>query len=76
MLPLEQFARLITCLPCLTTVSAALFSLLPTLYAAEEQCYTARPENLRVENGRLVIEARREQYTGSAQVSMCECSTL
>jgi beta-glucanase (GH16 family) len=30
----------------------------------EKQFYTARPENLRVENGMLVIEARREQHGG------------
>jgi beta-glucanase (GH16 family) len=30
----------------------------------ELQYYTARPENARIENGRLVIEARKEQYSG------------
>ncbi|MGG7605482.1 glycoside hydrolase family 16 protein [Massilia sp. BKSP1R2A-1] len=36
---------------------------------AELQHYTDRPENLRVENGMLVIEARREAYGGNAYTS-------
>ncbi|MFC4728019.1 glycoside hydrolase family 16 protein [Coralloluteibacterium thermophilus] len=32
---------------------------------AELQYYTSRPENARIENGRLVIEARRETFEGS-----------
>lgn len=32
----------------------------------ELQYYTARPENVRVENGALVITARREHYTGES----------
>lgn len=32
--------------------------------AGEQQCYVDRPENLRVENGRLILEARRGAYTG------------
>jgi beta-glucanase (GH16 family) len=35
----------------------------------EAQFYTDRPENLRVENGRLVIEARKENYSGSTWTS-------
>ena len=35
----------------------------------EAQYYTARPENLRVENGALVIEARKEPYQGFAYTS-------
>jgi len=35
----------------------------------ELQHYTARPENLRVEGGNLVIEARREAYGGNAYTS-------
>ena len=35
----------------------------------EAQYYTARPENLRVEGGRLVIEARREPYQGRSYTS-------
>jgi hypothetical protein len=31
----------------------------------ENQCYTDRPENVRVANGRLVLEARRGDYTGA-----------
>lgn len=31
----------------------------------ELQCYTARPQNSRVENGNLVIQALQERYTGS-----------
>ncbi|WP_148717076.1 carbohydrate-binding protein [Chitinolyticbacter meiyuanensis] len=31
----------------------------------ELQYYTSRAENARIENGKLVIEARRENYTGS-----------
>ena len=33
---------------------------------AERQCYTGRPENVRVENGELVITARLEDTTGPA----------
>lgn len=32
----------------------------------ERQCYTARDENVRVEDGRLIIEARLEEATGPA----------
>lgn len=32
---------------------------------AESEFYTSRPENARLENGMLVIEARRESYKGS-----------
>lgn len=32
----------------------------------ERQCYTARPENLAVEDGLLVITARDEEFTGPA----------
>ena len=32
----------------------------------ERQCYTARPENLTLENGLLVITAREEEFTGPA----------
>ena len=35
----------------------------------EDQAYTARPENLRVEDGLLVIEARKEDYAGAAYTS-------
>ncbi len=35
----------------------------------EAQYYTDRPENLRVENGRLVIEAIKENYLGSSWTS-------
>jgi beta-glucanase (GH16 family) len=35
----------------------------------EAQYYTARPENLRVENGRLIIEAIKENYLGSTWTS-------
>ena len=35
----------------------------------EAQYYTDRPENLRVENGRLIIEARKENYEGSSWTS-------
>ena len=35
----------------------------------EAQFYTDRPENLRVENGRLVIEAIKENYSGSTWTS-------
>ncbi|PSC75318.1 Glucan endo-1,3-beta-glucosidase A1 [Micractinium conductrix] len=33
----------------------------------EHQCYVDRPENLRVENGRLVIEARRGDWAGTVE---------
>jgi beta-glucanase (GH16 family) len=36
---------------------------------AERQHYTDRPENARVENGHLVIEAREESYRGSKYTS-------
>jgi beta-glucanase (GH16 family) len=36
---------------------------------AELQHYTDRPENARVENGQLVIEARKEMYGGNAYTS-------
>lgn len=43
-------------------------------YNAEAQTYTSRPENVRVENGALVIQARREQLNGreytSARINM------
>lgn len=32
----------------------------------ERQCYTARPRNVAIENGVLVITAREENYTGNA----------
>jgi beta-glucanase (GH16 family) len=35
----------------------------------EEQYYTARPDNVRVANGKLVIEARREEYQGKHYTS-------
>ena len=35
----------------------------------EKQFYTARPDNLRIENGMLVIEARREDMGGMAYTS-------
>jgi len=35
----------------------------------EEQYYTDRTENARVENGNLIIEARKESYQGSAYTS-------
>ena len=35
----------------------------------EAQFYTDRPENARIENGNLVIEARRESYEGAAYTS-------
>ncbi len=35
----------------------------------ELQYYTDRPENARAENGRLIIEARKEDYEGSAYTS-------
>ncbi|WP_194766333.1 family 16 glycosylhydrolase [Tamlana sp. I1] len=35
----------------------------------EKQYYTDRPENIRVENGYLLIEARKEDYNGSAYTS-------
>ncbi|QJE03511.1 glycoside hydrolase family 16 protein [Massilia forsythiae] len=35
----------------------------------ERQFYTARPQNLRVEDGKLVIEARRERYEGKDYTS-------
>lgn len=35
----------------------------------ELQTYTRRPENVRVDNGRLIIEARREQLDGRAFTS-------
>ena len=35
----------------------------------ELQHYTGRPENLRLEDGKLVIEARRERYEGSDYTS-------
>lgn len=35
----------------------------------ELQYYTSRPENARIENGKLIIEARRENFQGSAFTS-------
>ena len=35
----------------------------------ESQYYTDRPENVRIENGKLVIEARKEMYQGSKYTS-------
>ncbi len=35
----------------------------------EAQFYTARPENARIENGLLIIEARQEKYEGSYYTS-------
>ena len=35
----------------------------------EDQAYTSRPENILVENGRLVITARREDFEGSRYTS-------
>ncbi len=35
----------------------------------ESQYYTDRPENVRVENGKLIIEARNEMYQGSKYTS-------
>jgi beta-glucanase (GH16 family) len=32
----------------------------------ERQCYTDRPENARIEDGRLIITALKERYTGPA----------
>ena len=34
----------------------------------EKQCYTPRPENVRVEGGRLILEARRGSYQGTRDV--------
>ncbi|NRR32832.1 RICIN domain-containing protein [Oxalobacteraceae bacterium] len=45
----------------------------------ELQYYTARPENARTENGHLVIEARKENYTGpdgSRQYTSARLRTL
>jgi beta-glucanase (GH16 family) len=36
---------------------------------AELQNYTTRPENLRIENGNLIIEGRRENYSNSSYTS-------
>ncbi|MBF0409132.1 MAG: glycoside hydrolase family 16 protein [Candidatus Riflebacteria bacterium] len=35
----------------------------------EKQFYTNRPENVRIENGSLIIEARKEEYNNSAYTS-------
>ena len=35
----------------------------------ESQYYTDRPENVRIENGKLVIESRKEMYQGSKYTS-------
>jgi beta-glucanase (GH16 family) len=35
----------------------------------EDQAYTPRPENLRIEDGMLVIEAHKEDYEGAAYTS-------
>lgn len=35
----------------------------------EDQAYTSRPENVRVEDGHLVIEARKEDYEGASYTS-------
>lgn len=35
----------------------------------EDQAYTARPENLRLDDGMLVIEAHKEDYQGAAYTS-------
>ena len=35
----------------------------------EDQAYTARPENLRVEDGKLIIEAHKEDYEGASYTS-------
>ena len=35
----------------------------------EDQAYTARPENVRVEDGMLVIEAHKEDYDGASYTS-------
>ena len=35
----------------------------------EDQAYTGRPENVRVEDGNLVIEAHREDYDGASYTS-------
>ena len=35
----------------------------------EDQAYTGRPENVRLEDGMLVIEARKEDYEGAAYTS-------
>jgi beta-glucanase (GH16 family) len=35
----------------------------------EKQYYTSRPENIRLENGYLIIEARKEAYNGSDYTS-------
>lgn len=45
------------------------YELGPKLRNGEAQDYTQRPENARVENGCLVIEARRESYKGSEYTS-------
>lgn len=39
------------------------------IYNDEEQVYTPRPQNLRVKDGLLVIEARKEQLAGKAYTS-------
>ena len=36
---------------------------------AELEYYTSRPENVRIENGSLVIEARKENFVNSAFTS-------
>jgi beta-glucanase (GH16 family) len=36
---------------------------------SELQYYTSRPENARIENGKLIIEARRENFLGSSFTS-------
>lgn len=41
----------------------------------EDQAYTGRPANLRVENGHLVIEAKREDY-GEARYTSARINTL
>ena len=41
----------------------------------ELQYYTARPENAYIENGNLVIEARRENYLGGKQFTSARLNT-
>ena len=64
--------------PILTQTFVGLTSLPPLFQAevdcwgggnGEKQCYTARPQNVRVQDGRLVLEAVRGAYQGSAAVS-------
>lgn len=55
-----------------TELNRSLFDVEVTCWGGgnrEKQCYLDRPENLRVENGRLVIEAVRGEHTGTLEGS-------